>query len=72
LPNHRSDSTSAHLRSLDVFTDKNVKKTNTMTRPEAKTRRGRESPRNKLLLGSEGDKSIPPNIRSERIARNKL
>jgi hypothetical protein len=52
--------------------DKKVEKRNAMNRPAARMRRGRESPRNKLLLGSDGDKNIPPSIRIAMIATHEL
>jgi len=52
--------------------DKELKKMKAMKRLAARRRRGRESPRNTLLPGSDGDTIILPNIRIALIATNEL
>jgi hypothetical protein len=43
--------------------DRKAKRANTIISPEARIRRGSESPNIRALPGSEGDKSIPPRIK---------
>jgi hypothetical protein len=52
--------------------DIKAKKINAMSSPSARIRRGRESPKNKALPGSEGDKSSPLRIKAATRAMKEL